>query len=105
MIHKSDTRRQAHQDIQPRKPTLRKMAVDLLRDHGPLTADEAAVLAGVSPFAMRPRFTELAKDKVIEDTGVRRPSSQGKPSAVCQLNIQLEQGDMMADLFPPLATR
>jgi hypothetical protein len=57
---------------------------------------------------MRPRFTELHKAGKIEDTGERRTSSQGKTSAVWRLvnkPVKLEQGDMMADLLPPLVTR
>jgi predicted ArsR family transcriptional regulator len=107
VIIRSDTSRLAHQAIKPHKPTLREMALEALA-RGPSTADEAADYASVSPFAMRPRFTELHKAGKIEDTGERRTSSQGKTSAVWRLvnkPVKLEQGDMMADLLPPVVTR
>jgi len=107
VIVRSDTSRLAHQAIRPRKPTLREMALEALA-RGPSTADEAADYANVSPFAMRPRFTELLKAGTIEDTGKRRTSSNGKTSAVWRLvnkPVKLEQGDMMADLLPPPVTR
>jgi len=101
---RSDTSRLTHPDIKPHKPTLREMALEALA-HGPSTADEAAAYSDVSPFAMRPRFTELLKAGKIEDTGKRRTSSNGKTSAVWRLvnkPEKVEQGDMMADLLPPL---
>lgn len=104
---RSDTSRLAHQAIRPRKPTLREMALEALA-RGPSTADEAADYANVSPFAMRPRFTELLKAGKIEDTGKRRTSSNGKTSAVWRLvnkPEKLKQGDMMADLLPPPVIR
>jgi len=107
VIVRSDTSRLAHQAIKPRKPTLREMALEALA-RGPSTADEAAAYSDVSPFAMRPRFTELLKAGKIEDTGKRRTSSNGKTSAVWRLvnkPVKLEQGDMMADLLPPPVTR
>lgn len=98
----SDTSRQAHDEVRPRKRTLRDQALEVLRIYGPMTADEAAEYVGVTPFAMRPRFTELRKMDLIRDAGKRRSSGQGKSSAVWELvppkPVNLEQGRF--DLSP-----
>ena len=50
-----------------------------------LTADEIAAELGESPFSIRPRITELRKRGLIEPTGERRKSSNGRMSHVWRL--------------------
>jgi hypothetical protein len=50
-----------------------------------LTADEIAAELGESPFSIRPRVTELAQRGLIERTGERRKSSNGRMSHVWRL--------------------
>jgi predicted ArsR family transcriptional regulator len=95
---KTDTSREAHKAVKPKTFTLREQAMETLRLHGPLTADAVAKLAGVSPFAMRPRLTELRHLGLIEDTGLRRRNDNGKSAAVWRLVrklVTLEQGALM----------
>jgi len=50
-----------------------------------MTADEIAAELGESPFSIRPRITELRKQGLIEPTGERRKSSNGRMSHVWRL--------------------
>lgn len=50
-----------------------------------LTADELAAEMGESVFSVRPRVAELHKQGLIERTGERRPSSNGRASHVWRL--------------------
>jgi hypothetical protein len=47
-----------------------------------LTADEAAVNLGLTPFTARPRATELSKRGLIEDSGARRVNLSGRRAIV-----------------------
>lgn len=80
-----DTGRKAAEAIAPRAPGLRALVLRALVLHGPMTADETAERLNLSPFAIRPRFTELLRDGVIEDSGARRPSANGRPAKVWRL--------------------
>jgi|TARA_Y100000034_G_C6631227_1_gene275578 predicted ArsR family transcriptional regulator len=88
--------------MQPRQKALQDLAVDALLTHGPLTADEAAEIAGVTVLAMRPRFSELHKAGKIADAGERRPSASGKTATVWKLT---PTGPMeQTSLFPEAVT-
>lgn len=50
-----------------------------------LTADEIAAELGESVFSVRPRVAELHKRGLIEPTGERRKSSNGRASHVWRL--------------------
>ena len=69
----ADTRRAAHEAIADKAPWLRRKCLEALRtaENG-LTADQVAERIGETPFAVRPRMTELLQDEKIEDTGERR---------------------------------
>ena len=100
------TRRQAPQDIKPCRGRLRNAIEEVLQVRGPMTSDEVAAVLKEHWGDIRPRFTELSKDGKVEDTGDRRPSARGNPAIVWRLvAVKLEQGDMMADLLPPVVTR
>ena len=80
-----DTGREAAEAIAPRAPGLRALVLRSLVIHGPMTADETAEKLGLSPFAIRPRFTELLRDQLIVDAGYRRPSVTGRSAKVWRL--------------------
>lgn len=61
---------------------LRKLCLKVLLNNGAMTADEAALKLGKSPFAIRPRFSELLTIGAIKDTGERRRGPSGKRSIV-----------------------
>lgn len=71
---RSETSREAAEAIAPRAPTLRGKIADLLVNvyPGGHTPDEAASALRLSPFAVRPRFTELSAAGLIKKTGERR---------------------------------
>ena len=102
----SDTSLDAHQQTLPRRERLRIAIEEVLQVRGPMTSDEVAAVLAEHWGDIRPRFTELSKDGKVEDTGDRRPSARGNPAIVWRLvAVKLEQGDMMADLLPPVVTR
>lgn len=81
----TDTGRAAAEAIAPRARGLRTLVLRCLASNGAMTADETAEHLGLSPFAIRPRFTELLRDGAIIDTGQRRPSANGRPSKVWKI--------------------
>ena len=52
----------------------------VVREHGPICADDAAKLVGADVLFVRPRMTDLHKAGLVEDSGIRHPSSRGNPS-------------------------
>ena len=73
----SDTSREAAEAIAPIASGWRGKVATLFADCHPsgLTADEAAIRLGASPFLVRPRVSELAASGDIEKTGERRRNS------------------------------
>lgn len=65
--------------------TIRQKIINLLSGGDELTADEAGRLIQCGPFSARPRFTELRKAGLIEDTGERRPNGSGRMAVVWRL--------------------
>jgi predicted HTH transcriptional regulator len=49
---------------------------------GPMTADQCANLLRIDKLSIRPRFSELAAQGKIIDTGERRPNQSGKRAIV-----------------------
>lgn len=49
------------------------------------TPDEMAGIMGEDILSIRPRFTELKKRSLLVDTGIRRPSKNGKSQRVLKL--------------------
>jgi predicted ArsR family transcriptional regulator len=78
------TSRDAAKAVAGRTEHLRDRVLTAIRNAGPkgLTADEAASRIGETPFAVRPRLTELAKSKKIERTMERRKNASGVAAAV-----------------------
>lgn len=49
------------------------------------TADECAESLGESVLSIRPRFSELLRANLIEDTGARRKNTSGRSATVWRL--------------------
>jgi predicted ArsR family transcriptional regulator len=79
-----DTSRLAARAVASRATALRDQCLLRIRRNGSdgLTADEAAVQLGESPFSIRPRFTELLRDGKIRDSGLRRRNESGRSAKV-----------------------
>lgn len=80
-----ETSREAGEKIANRAPVIRERIVDLLTPALQLTADEAADLLRLPILAVRPRFSELATQGKVIDSGQRRPNSSGKRAIVWRL--------------------
>jgi len=53
----------------------------------PMTADECADSLGMSVLSIRPRFTELQRHGIIEDTGELRHNRSGRRAKVWQRRV------------------
>lgn len=63
-----------------------------LGNHGPLTPNEVAEKTGVLLTLLRPRFSDMARRGVIEDTGERRsPAGCGRPQKVWSLSAEVRR--------------
>jgi predicted ArsR family transcriptional regulator len=78
----TDTSEAAAESMKPTAHGLQVICLNVLRVHGPLTADECAGKLYISALAIRPRFTELKRLGKIEDTGTRRRNASGKSTIV-----------------------
>lgn len=77
-VAEPETSRQAALEMREKAGILREQAERILSTFVDVTADEAAKFLGVSPLAMRPRFSELVKQGKAEDSGLRRKNDSGK---------------------------
>lgn len=84
------TSRDAAQAIEAsgKAPNLRQRIIEWFCAGHSATADEVAWRFGYSPLTIRPRVTELFKLGLIERTGERRASSEGRPSHVYRRKVQ-----------------
>ena len=76
-----DTSAQAAVAMEPRAPTLRDRCYRVLQQRA-RTADEVAAALGETVLAVRPRVTELARQRRVVDTGIRRENASGRKAAV-----------------------
>ncbi len=76
--------------------TLRDNVIYVLK-RGPITADECSDVLGETVLAIRPRFSELRRLGIIEDTGLRRPNASGHRATVWRIkaNPPLKQSDLL----------
>jgi|JI7StandDraft_1071085.scaffolds.fasta_scaffold94168_5 hypothetical protein len=65
--------------------TLRIIALRTLSLMGKATALEAVIKSGLDPCQLRPRFSELKNNGLLETTGVRRKNPTGKMA--CELKL------------------
>ena len=77
-----ETSRQAAQKMAARAPLLRTRIISALNKSTGLTADECAAQIGENILSVRPRFSELSRDGIIEKTGQRRANESGMNAAV-----------------------
>lgn len=77
----TDTSREAAEVMKPRAGTLREKVWGYFQRKN-CTADEIATYLGESVLAVRPRVTELARQGLIADTGVRRKNNSGRKAIV-----------------------
>lgn len=79
----TDTSRAAAETINA--ACLRAKVLDTLRQHGPLTADEAADRLRIDRLSIRPRLSELKATGRVRDTGERRLNASKKRAIVWRL--------------------
>jgi predicted ArsR family transcriptional regulator len=77
-----ETAQEAAQSIKPHAARLQRLCLDALDRFGPMTADQCANLLRIDKLSIRPRFSELAAQGKIIDTGERRPNQSGKRAIV-----------------------
>lgn len=65
-----------------RNSELRLRAVEVIKEHGPSTADEIALRLNESVLSIRPRITELAYAGILFNTGFRRRNVSGRRAIV-----------------------
>lgn len=71
---------------EPSAPLLRSRALEVIRNLGPLTADEVADQLAESILAIRPRISELKRQGKIKDAGQRRANRSGRTAMVLTIN-------------------
>lgn len=72
------TSQDAAERIEPRSATLRRLVMGALESSPRgLTADECAAMLGESVLSIRPRFSEMARMGMIEESGERRRNESG----------------------------
>lgn len=83
-----DTSRIAAEQIAPQLPRLRANCLTTLRlfGDGGATADEVADELDRSILSIRPRFSELLRQGLIRDTGIRRRNQSGCSAKVWRVS-------------------
>ena len=76
------TSEEAANAIRPRAAILRDRVLRLLKAGQDLTADEIATALRESVLSVRPRVTELYRDRLIEKTPLRRKNASGMSATV-----------------------
>ncbi len=65
--------------------TVRDLVLKAVMFYGPLTADETAGWLNLSILTVRPRFSELRRLGLLEDSDLRRPNASGHRAIVWKL--------------------
>lgn len=91
-----ETSREAAKAIQGSVSRLEQIVIDTIRDHGPMTADQVAMVSGIDKLSIRPRCSQLADEDrkggaLLKDTGTTRPNSSGKQATVWGL-VKMGEG-------------
>lgn len=75
-----DTSLRAALDIAPKAATIRlKVMRKLAELDRPLTSEELADRLGIPYESVQPRLSELRRDNLVHDSGIRRTGRHGKP--------------------------
>lgn len=69
------TRKEAQEQARRTSEATRRKLLAVIREHGPITADDAGAKLNLSPLSARPRISELARSGDIEDAGRGRSLS------------------------------
>jgi len=77
-----ETAKQAAEEMKPRAPTIQARIMDSMRKGYGYTPDAFAEAHGLSPLAVRPRFSELAKLGKIKDSGRRASNGSGRKAII-----------------------
>lgn len=80
----------AAEQVRPKAETVRARVLDMLQAGAEVTADEAAFRLRLDVLTVRPRFTELFKQGLIEKTDERRRSSRGVGQVVWRACAQIQ---------------
>lgn len=81
-----DTSKRAAREVRSSAKTLRSQALAVIALHQPLTADEVASYLGESVLSVRPRITELSKQGLISDSGMRALNKSGKTAIMWRVD-------------------
>lgn len=76
-----ETSREAAAAVVDMAAIVRERVYQMLKVFPDATPDEAAAFLCVDKLSVRPRFSELAKQGRIEDSGRRRKNASGKSAA------------------------
>lgn len=76
------TSQAAAASMQVEAGTLRAACLRTLKTYGAQTADEIAREIRETPFAVRPRLTELQRLGLVRDSGERRANASGRSAIV-----------------------
>lgn len=81
----TDTSRAAAESVRHTTAEAYSGIMAVLRKHGPMTADEAASIMGLTPFYVRPRFSEMKEMGWIEPTGDKRKNNSRRAANVMRI--------------------
>ena len=81
---RTETSRDAARATVGRAASLQADCLEVLRKHGPLTADEIAERLGESVLSIRPRLSELKELHAVIATGERRKNKSGHGADVLE---------------------
>jgi N6-adenosine-specific RNA methylase IME4 len=85
----TDTSRQAAEDMSPdRAAILRQKTLDTIRRSGPISAGDIAKAIDEYLYSVAPRITELRKDGLVRDSGLRHKSDRGKPVIAWEIGME-----------------
>lgn len=77
---KGSTSELAAKRIESDAKTLRATCLEIVRHYGPISTDDAARMLQRSVLSVRPRFSELRAQGVIEPSGERTENESGMPA-------------------------
>jgi hypothetical protein len=81
-----ETSHAAAEGISDRIGKLQAKVLKALRGHpGGLTDEQLQILLKMNPSTQRPRRIELVEKRLVRDSGVRRPTTSGRPAIVWQI--------------------
>lgn len=83
---RSGTSEEAAKSMEQSAPLIKGKVLASLLDVGPGTTDEVAERLGLSVLSVRPRFTELLRDNMVEKSSRKRRNVSGRMAAVWRVH-------------------